>query len=180
MKKLLYDANGKPLASTFVEGEPQTQKGFFGTIATYAQALSVDPLTAFERIFTGQKILRLDNGTIVVERNTKKETDIKKQLGGTTEVILDHIKSFELGGDNSSKNMWLIPKDQSLEDDKVENYLGNALRKGLITGREAQEYELRYKKDIDSKFIDDRTKKIFDSVGDPLTFEEIKNLIKNK
>ncbi|MHA1401993.1 MAG: hypothetical protein ACTSQE_16720, partial [Candidatus Heimdallarchaeaceae archaeon] len=36
------------------------------TIALYAKAIGTDPLTAFNRIFTGQKIRRIDSGTIIV------------------------------------------------------------------------------------------------------------------
>ena len=73
--------------------------------------------------------------------------------------------------------MWLVPMDIATEDDKVENYLGKALLSGKIDGKKAQELEIRYKKGADAAYIDARTKKIFDSVGDPLTFEQVQSLV---
>ncbi len=73
--------------------------------------------------------------------------------------------------------MWLIPADIASQDDQVENILGRALRSGTITGDKAQELELRYKKGADAAYIDDRTKKLFEGVGDPLTFEQVQEAV---
>lgn len=177
IKTILFGAKGTGVP-TYNSGTTTNDTGIIGSVMAYANAIRTDPLTAFERIFTGQRILRTENGTIIVERNDKIEANMKKQLGGTTEMTLDHIKSFELGGDNSTDNMWLVPKAQAADDDQVENYLGKALSEGKITGQEAQEYEVRYKKGADAAEINGRTQKLFDSAGTALTFDEIKQLVK--
>ena len=177
IKTILYGANGTG-APVYDAGTTTNDTSLLGTVAAYANAIRVDPITAFERIFTNQRILRTENGSIIVERNDKKEADVKKQLGGTTEMTLDHLKSFELGGDNSESNMWLIPKDIAAQDDQVENFLGRALAAGKINGAQAQEYEVRYKKQADAAYIDKRTQSTFDKVGSPLTFDALKELVK--
>jgi predicted ABC-type ATPase len=177
IKTILYGAKGTGQPN-FTPGTTTNDTSIIGSVLAYANAIRTDPLTAFERIFTGQRILRTENGTIIVERNSPLEARVKAQLGGTTEMTLDHLKSFELGGDNSSGNMWLVPKAQAAIDDKVENMLGAALSAGKIDGKQAQEYELRYKKGADAAEIDARTKSTFDSVGAPLTLDQITELLK--
>lgn len=176
IKTILYGAKGTSQPN-FTPGTTTDDKSIIGSVLAYASAIRTDPLTAFERIFTGQRILRTENGAIIVERNTQLESNMRKQLGATTEMTLDHIKSFELGGDNSTSNMWLIPKAQAATDDKVENLLGAALSAGKISGEQAREYELRYKKGADVAEINARTQKLFDSVGDPLTAEQVQQLV---
>lgn len=176
IKTLLYGAKGTG-APAYAPSTMTNDKSIIGTVAAYASAIHVDPMTAFERIFTNQRILRTENGTIIVERNDVTEAKMRKQLGATTALTLDHIASFELGGDNSAGNMWLVPKDLAAQDDKVENLLGKALADGKINGKEAREYELRYKKNTDAAEINSRTQKLFDSVGSPLTLQEIQGMI---
>ena len=143
-----------------------------------AKSLGTDPMTYFNDVFAGDfKVTGLKNGQIIVERNAQKEATQKTALGGDKTYQLDHLKSLELGGNNSVKNMWLVPTDQATQDDQVENYLGKALSDGLITGKKAQELEVRYKKSADADYITPQVKPIFDSVGDPLTFDQVKQIV---
>ncbi len=181
-KKLLTTANNKT-QKTFGGGSSTWDKQSFLThVFTIAKAATLHPIQYFNNVFDGAGDWRatgVENGQIIVARNDQKESQTKKDLGGNPQVILDHVKSLELGGNNTTNNMWLIPKAQSLVDDQVENYLGNALKSGKITGPQAQEYELRYKKGADAQWIDDRTKKLFDKVGDSLTLDQIKSEVEN-
>lgn len=182
VKNALYgkDTDTSPISTT-EDSATWDKQSFINHFVNISKAISTDPKTAFNDIFAGNsswKITQIKNGQIIVERNSKAEAAQKKALGGGSDVILDHIKSFELGGNNANTNMWLIPKDQSLIDDQVENYLGKALKDGNITGKQAQEYELRYKKGADAQYINTKDqKKLFNSVGDPLTLDEVKSLI---
>lgn len=134
LAKTKVDSNDSAIA----EGQ-NTPETFVGDVVTYAKALGTDPVTAFNRIFTGQKIIRLDNGTIIVERlPVEKSQAIKEQLGGTTEMTLDHIIPLELGGSNDISNLKLYPKAEAAAADKVENLLGAALRSKKITKAKAQ------------------------------------------
>lgn len=154
------------------------QQSLITKISNIAKAVGTDPVTLFSDLIGGDyKVTGLKNGQIIVDRNTLKEAATKKALGGNSSLILDHLKSLELGGTNQVSNMWLIPKDQSIKDDRVENYLGKALKDGKITGKQAQELEVRYKKGADAAYIDSRTKKLFDGVGSALTFDQIKQQI---
>ncbi len=151
-KKIITPAVAKQLNEAMSAGSPvsngsHTSTGLIDTIATYAKAIGTDPLTAFNRIFTGQRITRVDNGAVIVERMPLRESQqIKKELGATSRMTLDHIIPLELGGSNSKENLQLVPEDIAAEQDKVENYLGAQLKRGVITKDQAQDLMVRYKK----------------------------------
>lgn len=124
------------------------ESSFLSKISLYAKAIGTDPLTAFNRIFTGQRIVKLTNGAIIVERMPLSESSkIKKNLGGSSEYQLDHIIPLELGGSNSEDNLVLIPVKEAKELDRLENDLGDQLSKGEITKDEAQKKMREAKKD---------------------------------
>jgi hypothetical protein len=115
-------------------------------VTTYAHAIGVDPLTAFNRIFSGQTIKRVDNGAIIVERMSLAEsTADKRAMGGDSSMTLDHIIPLELGGSNSKDNLALIPKAKAAEADVIENLLGDALSSKKINKSKAQDLIKKYK-----------------------------------
>lgn len=129
--------------------EPIPQTGVIHAIATYAKAIGSDPVTAFNRIFTGQHIRRVDNGAIIVDRMSlaASEAESRKQAGksNTTGMRLDHTVPLELGGSNTESNLKLVPEATWASYTPVENYLGKQLRAGNITKKEAQDTILRFK-----------------------------------
>lgn len=120
---------------------------FIHTAWLYAQAVGTDPETAFNRIFTGQRIRRIDNGTIIVERMPVDESqDIKEERGGKNpEMKLDHTIPLQLGGSNSEDNLRLVTTSEWRSYTPVENQLGELLRDGIITKKEAQQYIVDFK-----------------------------------
>ncbi len=141
-----YDAYKAAVKLVPKEGETTKNIDLISGVVTYAKAIGTDPLTAFNRIFTGQKITKVENGTVIVERMplTQSQT-IKTKLGGNSGMTLDHIIPLELGGSNAESNLRLYPKAKATEGDKVENYLGDKLKAGTITKKEAQDIMLKYK-----------------------------------
>lgn len=131
----------------FPKGEPQTPTSLINTVTTYAKAIGVDPITAFNRIFTGQKIRYVANGTVVVERLPLAESQaIKdKQNGKNAGFKLDHVIPLELGGSNAESNLALVPTDQWASYTPVENALGKALRGGKIDRKTAQKLITQFK-----------------------------------
>jgi len=131
----------------FNNGEPQTTTGLISTVVTYAKALGTDPVTAFNRIFTGQRIRYVTNGAIVVERMSLEESqNIKEQRGGkNSDFKLDHLVPLQLGGSNDEDNLVLVPTDTWGNYTPVENYLGKKLRDGTIDKDEAQELIIKLK-----------------------------------
>lgn len=132
----------------FEDGEAQTPQGLINTVFTYAKAVGTDPKTAFNRIFTGQRIRYVTGGAIVVERLSLKDSEkIKKDRGGDTiELKLDHNIPLQLGGSNSEDNLILVPTEVHASFTPVENYLGKALRDKKVRRKEAQELIIRFKK----------------------------------
>jgi len=129
---------------------PQDQAGFFSGISLYAKAIGTDPLTAFNRIFTGQKITKLVNGTIIVERMSLDESQaVKASRGGKNdEWKLDHTVPLELGGSNSGSNLELVPTSVWASYTAKENELGRKLAAGEITKQEAQAQIKEFKKNM--------------------------------
>lgn len=136
------------------EGEEQGESSFIKDVLTYARAIGTDPVTAFDRIMTGQKIRRVDGGyfgaAIIVERMPVAASQAtKKRLGGNTpEFKLDHVIPLELGGSNSETNLKLIPTTEWEESIPVENYLGRLLRENKISKQKAQALIKEFKNDV--------------------------------
>mgnify|MGYP000644483584 CR=1 FL=1 len=135
---------GKPIVR---EDEPLPSRGVIGVVLTYAHAIGVDPVTAFNRIFTGQRITRIDNGTVIVERMSLKDSQkIKTDRDGNNPTVkLDHTIPLQLGGSNSEDNLKLVPTEDWERYTPVENYLGEALRQGDISKELAQQYMRDFK-----------------------------------
>lgn len=121
------------------------------TVTIYAEALGVDPVTAFNRIFTGQTIKRVDNGTIIVERMSLQasEAEAKAQgdagASGVNGMNLDHTVPLELGGSNDKSNLKLVPEATWASYTPIENLLGEALRSKQITKQKAQDLITKFK-----------------------------------
>jgi len=112
---------------------------FIDKVILYAKAIGTDPVTASIYLFQGEKIRRIDNGAIIVERLPLVESAlIKKQQGATKDMNLDHTIPLQLGGSNAKSNLRLVDTDEWASYTPVENYLGNKLRAGLIDKKEAQ------------------------------------------
>ena len=64
---------------TIPEDKPVSENTLIGRIILNAKALKVDPITYFNRVFTGEKIRRVDNNTIIVERMPVSESQALKK-----------------------------------------------------------------------------------------------------
>lgn len=141
-------------ALLYADGSLTSKSSLTDTVATYAKAFGVSPAAAFERIFTGQRILRVsnfslfsDDSAIIVERMPLADSEaVKTSRGATSEQILDHVIPLEAGGSNDGGNLNLIDAAQNLgEQHTFENFLGSAVRQGLISQSKVREYAIRYK-----------------------------------
>ncbi len=122
------------------EGTEIDESSLIHTIKLYAEAIGADPFTAFHRLFTGQRIRRLDSGAIIVERMPFGESQsIREDRGAGEELILDHTIPLQLGGSNSEGNLKLVPVSVWELYTPIENHLGRLLRAGQISKRKAQQ-----------------------------------------
>lgn len=133
----------------------KTDTTFLDKVSDWAKGAMLDPVDAFDKYFKGESIKRLENGGIIVTRDTKKEDAARKEQGGRKgdDLTLDHDVSLSLGGTNDRSNLILMDKDLAAKDDKIENYLAFALHDGKITMPQAQQLEKTYKhggRDLDS------------------------------
>lgn len=165
---------------TFQNNKQTSTTSLIGRVVAYAEAIGTDPVTAFSRIFTGQMIREVRNGTIIVERMPFSEsTSIKKAQGGAKGMNLDHIVPLEIGGDNSKDNLQLIPQDQWKSNTAVENYLGKELKAGNLTGKQVREFAIRFKAGLGEILSPELMKEYADKYGSkPMTADEILNYSK--
>ena len=128
---------------------------FMSMVAIYAKAMGTDPETAFNRIFTGQKIIQVsDGGIIVVARQDVSDSQaFKKQWvkenGGDVskmkEVKLDHTIPNKLGGEEKPSNWKIVPNAVWASYTKTENALIQAVKDGNISLKEAQAEIVKFK-----------------------------------
>jgi len=141
-----FQADGSNIEPPKLPKYNKNADGILETISTYADAIGTDPITAAKRILAGERIVRLENGTIIVKRMTEEESQaLAKRKGGTKEMRLDHREPLELGGDNSENNLRLVTKEEWESYTPIENALAAALHDKKITGSEARQLVVDFK-----------------------------------
>lgn len=137
--------------------ESDSDATFIDKVRVYAEAIGTDPVTAFNRIFTGQAIRRTDSGAIIVKRMSYEESQkVRKERGATADLILDHTLPLQLGGSNAEDNLKLVPKADWERYTPIENFLGVSLRNGDIDDDRARELITAFKNgEIDERGIYD-------------------------
>lgn len=123
---------------------------------TYAKALHTDPETALNRILTGQKIVQVSQGGIIVvdRQSVVNSQDFKKKwvkehggrLGDIKEVRLDHVIPNKLGGEEAKDNWAVVPTSVWSANSKIENTLIQAVKDKKISLKEAQDLMRQYKR----------------------------------
>jgi hypothetical protein len=147
------DANEK---SKIIPTDKKISKDdFMTTVAVYAKAIGTDPETAFNRIFTGQKIMQVSDGGIVVvarqdvgDSEAYKKKWVKEHGGDITrmkEVKLDHTIPNKLGGSEDPSNWKIVPTSVWSSYTKTENALIKAVKEKKISLKEAQKLIVEFK-----------------------------------
>lgn len=179
------------------DGSLTSKATLLQSVGTYAKAIGTDPVTAFNRIFTGQLIVRVDNAgilspdsAIIVQRAPLATTEAirqseasangeSSQLGG---LQLDHFIPLEAGGSNDSSNLDLVTTEQNeVLHTPVESAIAAALKNGQISRANAEEYLVRFKigtlhENPNQKYVD-LYKNQYGS--QPITLDQINALIKS-
>ena len=132
--------------------EKISKDNFLELVSVYAKALGTDPETAFNRIFTGQKIIQVsDGGIIVVARQSVEDSEAfkkefaKKYGANTKEVKLDHTIPNKLGGEEKASNWKIVPTSVWSSYTKTENALIQAVKDEKIKLKEAQDLIVKFK-----------------------------------
>jgi len=155
-------------ANTFKDSNTKTKiiptnkvlknEDFASMVQVYAKAMAEDPETAFNRIFTNQKIMQVSKGgIIVVERQDVSDSQAfkkkwVKENGGKVsdikEVRLDHTIPNKLGGEEKPNNWEIVSTSVWSSYTKTENALIRAVKKKKISLKDAQKLIVEFK-DID-------------------------------
>lgn len=186
-KRFAAHPNAAAVTPAFKNGTKTSSGSIISSIVTYAEAIGADPVTAFNRIFTGQHIKQVKNGTILVDRMSlaASEADRAKDataqgLAGPTGMNLDHVVPLEAGGDNSEGNLQLIPEAQWKANTPIEDFLASELTAGNITGAEARELAIRFKAGNGETLTPALMKEYKDKYGSqPLTADEVRDYQNN-
>jgi len=127
------------MTSKWSDGDVYTEDGVIGLTMAYAKALLVDPVSAFTTMFSEERLNYVANDAVIMVRLPLEDSQaIRKELGADDNVRLDHIVPLQLGGDNSDKNLQLVPTAVWKNYTPIENYIGRLLRDGKIKEKEAQ------------------------------------------
>lgn len=128
---------------------------FMSMVEVYAKALGEDPETALNRIFTGQKIMQVSGGGIVVvERQTVEESQAFKKkwvrehggrIADIKEVKLDHTIPIKLGGEEKESNWKIVSTSEWSSYTPVETKLIQAVKDKKIGLKEAQQLIVDFK-----------------------------------
>lgn len=123
------------------------KQSFITHLINQAKALGTDPVSLFNDDTSGEHIVRVENGTVYVERMPKDASQaIKASQGGANSAYkLDHTVPLELGGTNSKDNLRLVSTAEWASYTPVENYLGKMLTSGKITKGQAQDAIIKFK-----------------------------------
>lgn len=123
------------------------KQSFITHLINQAKALGTDPVSLFNDDTSGEHIVRVENGTVYVERMPKDASQaIKASQGGANSAYkLDHTVPLELGGTNSKDNLRLVSTAEWASYTPVENYLGKMLTSGKITKGQAQDAITKFK-----------------------------------
>lgn len=170
-------------ATLYGDGSLTSKSSLLDNVSLYAKAVGTDPATAFERIFTGQRIIRVGSGpdaSIIVERMPLMASEkVKRDRGAVQGQVLDHVIPLEAGGSNDRNNLNLIPAANNVgEQHTFENMLGDAVKKGVISQAQVREYSIRYKagqgETLPQGYMDEFKNKYGSK---PLTIDEAHQLI---
>jgi hypothetical protein len=126
---------------------PINNESFINVVMLYARALGTDPETAFNRIFTNQRIVKISNDAIIVERMPVNESqEIKAEANAKNkEMKLDHTIPLGLGGSNDRDNLKIVTTKEHSSYTRIENILIKALKEKRISKKDAQQLILDFK-----------------------------------
>lgn len=130
------------------EGKTVKERDLVELVTTYAEALKTDPETAWNRFFTGQEILQVsDGGIIVVKRQAIKDSQAYKAKFGddVKKVRLDHTIPNKLGGEEKESNWKVISESLWKSYTPVETALIKAVKKDKIKLKDAQREIVKFK-----------------------------------
>jgi len=123
---------------------------FVNMLRVYSKAFGTDPETAFNRVFTGQKIYKVEGGIVILERDkalpVKLKKEYQKKYGGTWEELrVDHTVPIELGGSDLPEDLVVMAKTLHGSYTAVEVALIKAAKKGKITKKEGEKIIREFK-----------------------------------
>lgn len=186
-----YQKTGKLDENSGTTGQTDKERSLINIISSGAEAMGTDPMETFKLIFQNQSIQRVENGQIIINRNTNLfdrkigqsgySEQIKKDRDANKDQILDHTipvagGGLEKGGDVD--NLLLLSEKEWKRNTPVEVYLIDKLKSKDITGPQLREYIVRYKagrgQTLSDRYMNEYNEKYG---GKPLTFEEIKQLL---
>jgi len=136
------------------DGKVMENEDFVTGLQVYAKAIDADLGTTFNRFITGQKIMQVsDGGIIVVKRQSVEDSEAYKAKWARehdTVILdeplrLDHTIPNKLGGSEKPSNWQVIPESQHASYTRTETDLIRAVKNKNIKLKEAQKLIVDFK-----------------------------------
>jgi len=131
-----------------------------GLISDYAKAFTKDPGNAFKALFTKERLGIVEGNLVELQRfygidfrdqggsQEYKRTLMAQQGIPWSEAgnwKLEHIVPVKAGGNTADKNLMLVDNDMHNFFTPIDIAIGNAVRQGIITRKEAEELMFDFK-----------------------------------
>ncbi len=168
-----------PTAPIIPNGTKTSSSNIIDKVLTYAHAIGTDPSSAFHDIFTGQSIKAVEKGQILVDRMSYAQSSADKaDISNAQGMILDHIVPLEAGGTNDKSNLQVISAeaDGNGVNQPIEDFLGQGLKAGKITGAQAREAAIRFKAGQGQPLTPELQEYKDKYGGKPMTADQVYNL----
>lgn len=141
------------ISKVIPEGKKVSERDLLDYVKVYAKAIGTDPGTAFNRMFTGQEIVKVSDGGIIVVRrqpvadSEKFKKEFAKKYGGDVKKMrLDHVIPNALGGPETPDDWAVVPASVWASNTKVETTMISAVKNGKLSKKEAENHILRFKR----------------------------------
>jgi len=126
---------------------------FLSMLNVYMRAFAIDRETAWNRIFTGQRIIQISPGNIIVVARDENWDERKKEYAKKYHVSADQIKEvreehlipIKGGGADADNNRKMVSKTLWTEFTKVDNAYIAARKLGKISQKEGEKLIIEYK-----------------------------------
>jgi hypothetical protein len=126
---------------------------FLSMVNVYMKAFSIDRDTAWNRIFTGQRIVQISPGNIIVVARDDNWDERKKEYAkkyhvsaeAIKEVREEHLVPIKGGGADVDNNRVMVSKSLWTEFTKVDNAYISARKTGKISQKEGDKLIIEYK-----------------------------------
>jgi hypothetical protein len=145
------DRGGAKAAEYENEAAPEQSK-----LSRIIEAASTDPIRTADVLLSGEPIRKTDGGMVIAER----QKGLSSYDMGNKGTQVDHKKALSLEGSNKRSNMMILTNEENQRKGRVETYLGNQVKNGTISKKEAQKRAENWREEYKKLQTDKKTEPV--------------------